>query len=33
MAELKTSHVGEPAPKRAGPSVGQRLAEAYAAAF
>jgi DNA-binding HxlR family transcriptional regulator len=33
MAELRTIHLGEPAPDRDGPSVRERLAEAYAAAL
>ena len=33
MAELRTIHLGEPAPERDGPSVSERLAEAYAAAL
>jgi hypothetical protein len=33
MAELRTIHLGEPAPEREGPSVTERLAEAYAAAL
>jgi hypothetical protein len=33
MAELRTIHLGEPAPQRDGPSVTERLAEAYAAAL
>ena len=33
MAELRTIHLGEPAPERHGPSVTDRLAEAYAAAL
>ena len=34
MAELRTIHLGEPAPQRnGGPSVTERLAEAYAAAL
>jgi hypothetical protein len=34
MAELRTIHLGEPAPERnGGPSVAERLAEAYAAAL
>ena len=33
MAELRTVHLGEPAPERDGPSVSERLAEAYAAAL
>jgi hypothetical protein len=33
MAELRTIHLGEPAPERDGPSVVERLAKAYAAAF
>jgi hypothetical protein len=32
-AELRTIHLGEPAPERDGPSVMERLAEAYAAAL
>ena len=32
MAELRTIHLGEPAPERDGPSVMERLAKAYAAA-
>jgi hypothetical protein len=32
MAELRTIHLGGPAPERDGPSVTERLAEAYAAA-
>jgi hypothetical protein len=31
MAELRTIHLGEPVPERDGPSVMERLAEAYAA--
>jgi DNA-binding HxlR family transcriptional regulator len=31
MAELRTIHLGEPAPERDGPSVTDRLAQAYAA--
>jgi len=33
MAELRTIHLGEPAPEQDGPSVGERLAEAHAAAL
>jgi len=33
MAELRTIHLGEPEPERDGPSVMERLAKAYAAAF
>jgi len=33
MAELRTVHLGEPAPEREGPGVMARLAEAYAAAL
>ena len=33
MAELRTIHLGEPAPEGDGPSVMERLAEAYAAAL
>ncbi|WP_117211381.1 winged helix-turn-helix transcriptional regulator [Allorhizocola rhizosphaerae] len=33
MAELRTIHLGEPAPPREGPSVMERLASAYAAAL
>ena len=33
MAELRTIHLGEPAPERDGPTVVERLAEAYAAAL
>jgi hypothetical protein len=33
MAELRTTHLGEPVPERDGPSVAERLAEAYAAAL
>jgi hypothetical protein len=33
MAELRTIHLGEPAPERAGPSVMERLAEAYGVAL
>jgi hypothetical protein len=33
MAELRTIHLGEPAPERDGPSVMERLGEAYAAAL
>ena len=33
MAELRTIHLGEPAPERDGPSARERLAEAYAAAL
>ena len=33
MAELRTIHLGEPAPERDGPSVMERLADAYAAAL
>jgi DNA-binding HxlR family transcriptional regulator len=33
MAELRTIHLGEPAPERDGPSITDRLAEAYAAAL
>jgi hypothetical protein len=33
MAELRTTHLGEPASERDGPSVRERLAEAYAAAL
>jgi hypothetical protein len=33
MAELRTIHLGAPAPERVGPSVTDRLAEAYAAAL
>ena len=33
MAELRTVHLGEPAPERDGPSVMERLAEACATAF
>jgi hypothetical protein len=33
MAELRTIHLGEPAPERDGPGVMERLAEAYAAAL
>lgn len=33
MAELRTIHLGEPAPERDGPSVMEHLAEAYAAAL
>jgi len=33
MAELRTIHLGEPAPERDRPSVMERLAEAYAAAL
>ena len=33
MAELRTVHLGEPAPERDGPGVMARLAEAYAAAL
>ncbi len=32
MAELRTIHLGETAPERDGPSVMQRLANAYVAA-
>ena len=32
-AELRTIHLGEPAPERDGPSVMEHLAEAYAAAL
>jgi hypothetical protein len=32
MAELRTIHLGEPAPDRGGPSVMERLAKSYAAA-
>jgi len=32
MAELRAIHLGEPAPERNGPSVMERLAQAYAAA-
>ena len=31
MAELRTTHLGQPAPPRTGPSVSERLAAAYAA--
>ena len=31
MAELRTIHLGEPAPERDGPSVTKRLAKAHAA--
>ncbi len=33
MAELRTIHLGDPAPERDGPSVMQRLANAYVAAL
>jgi hypothetical protein len=33
MAELRTIHLGEPAPERDGPSAMERLGEAYAAAL
>jgi hypothetical protein len=33
MAELRTIHLGEPAPERDGPGVSERLAEAYVAAL
>ena len=33
MAELRTIHLGEPAPERDGPTVMERLAKAYAAAL
>jgi hypothetical protein len=33
MAELRTIHLGEPAPERDGPSVTERLAKAYAGAL
>lgn len=32
MAELRSIHLGEPAPERAGPNVMERLADAYASA-
>jgi hypothetical protein len=32
MAELRTIHLGEPAPEKDGPGVMERLAKAYAAA-
>jgi hypothetical protein len=33
MAELRTIHLGEPAPELDGPSVMERLAKTYAAAL
>ena len=33
MAELRTIHLGEPAPERDGATVMERLAKAYAAAL
>jgi hypothetical protein len=33
MADLRALHLGQPAPERDGPSVSERLAQAYAAAL